>query len=821
MPNQQPVPTLENHFVAGLKTEFTGLNFPDNAATDTQNFVFQYTGDVSRRGGINFEANSLGNPINVLNIARSSFRWLNAGGDGETQVLVEQIGTTLYFWLSSNATIASPLSTTLIGSTVSLLDFQSAGNVADPSISECQYTIGNGYLFVFHPNCDPFYCIYSAGTVTASLIKMQIRDFIGIPEPNVPDNLRPNSLTSEHTYNLINQGWSQGSGWSATSSYSGEIPLSVLDSVTTSGVGFTLGITTQTNTTSITNGSNIQLILPVCAGTGSNPHVNGSVTLVGIVTSYVAPFNTITMNIISNSNTALNFTGRWAGGNFIASATPVSMNLINVGFINAWFSALGNYPSNADIWWLYKDNTNKFSPGTTFTSVQTPVTPAPKGSFVLNPFIQDRATVSGIGGLTAISTTLRPSTGAFYASRVFYAGVNASQQATGDAPYTTWTENIYFSQIIESPLNFGRCYQTNDPTDQNLFEILPSDGGVITIPGCGAVYKLFALRFGLLVFAANGIWFISGSSGIGFTANDYAITKISNIQAVSGTSFIDVQGYPFFWNQEGIYQVTPSSQAGSAHSPDIQLDVRNLCLGTILSYYDSIPLISKSYARGDYNMLDYIVQWCFRSTNESGISNRYTYDTILNYNVITQAFYPYTLSDSFSYVTDVKYIQNPGGSGNPSPIFKYITVTGNKSVDITFSEENDFTNYVDFISENNVGYNYTSYFVAGYKLPGQGLRKMQVPYVYMFSRNPGINAYGIRAIWDYAGSPVLGQIDALSGKWSTRQVVTNNSTDFTMIYRKIRLRGRGLAVQIRIDSQPGQPCDLMGWSVWNEVNPGI
>src|SRR5215813_13038326 len=208
--------TVQNNFIAGLKTEFTGLNFPENAATDTANCIYTLIGDVTRRGGINYETNFANNNINASNVARSSFRWLNAGGDGNTQLLVIQQGNILNFFQSSNATIANPLSRTKLTSTIDISTFLASGSTADPSQSECQYTIGNGFLFVFHPNLDPFYCTFSAGTITASIITIQTRDFVGIPEPGVADNFRPTVLTNEHNYNLQNQGWTAGTPWTAT-----------------------------------------------------------------------------------------------------------------------------------------------------------------------------------------------------------------------------------------------------------------------------------------------------------------------------------------------------------------------------------------------------------------------------------------------------------------------------------------------------------------------------------------------------------------------------------------------------------------------------
>jgi hypothetical protein len=811
---QQPSPTVENHFIAGLKTEFTGLNFPENAATDTQNCVYTLIGDVVRREGINWEANAVLNNINRSSVARSSFRWLNAGGDGTSQILVQQLGSTLYFWKSSAATVANPLSTTLLSSTIDIAFFRAFNNTIDLTQFECQYAIGNGYLFVFHPGCDPFYCIFSNGLVSGNEINIQTRDLIGIPETGVADNIRPNTLSNEHLYNLLNQGWTQGPTWTGNAKYNGSIPLSN-QSPSLSQLTFTL--TGQSNTSSITGGNTVRVVINPTAGVGPDHNQQGISTLIGTVSNYViGPPSTITINFFSNDHHELDITGTWSGGNFFQTTADVQLTLVNQGFINVWKAAIGNYPSNSDIWWLYKKvSDSSFDPSSTIGSVQALSAPAPKGTFIFSAFNQDRTSASSVPNLTPVLTTARPSTGAFYQGRVWYAGVNAFQGATGDAPNVTWTENVYFSQIVESPLNFGKCYQTNDPTSQTTFTLLPSDGGVITIPGCGAIYKLFALRFGLLVFAANGIWFISGSSGIGFTADDFNVTKISSIQAISGTSFIEVQGYPYFWNQEGIYEVTPSQQPGSAHSPDIQLAVNNICLGTILQFYANIPLVSKSFSRGDYHQLDYIIQWCYRNTNESGIVDRYNYDTILNYNIVTKAFYPYTLpKNSVSLINDIKYIQNPGGSGAPGPVLKYITsnVSGPNAF-ITFSEENDFR-FLDFFSENGVGYDFLSYFITGYNTPSRFITKFQAPYLYMFSRNPSSNSYAVQAIWDYAGS-------GLSGKFSTKQIKSNSPNNFSNMYHKIRLRGRGLAMQLKVTSVSGKPFDLMGWSILNEVNVGI
>jgi hypothetical protein len=114
MPQAQSnaVQSIENNFTKGLITEFTGLNFPENAATDTDNCVYTLVGDVTRRQGINFEHNYLLNTglQNRGNQAISDYKWNNAGGTGTQQILVQQVGATIYFFLSSSANTVAPLS---------------------------------------------------------------------------------------------------------------------------------------------------------------------------------------------------------------------------------------------------------------------------------------------------------------------------------------------------------------------------------------------------------------------------------------------------------------------------------------------------------------------------------------------------------------------------------------------------------------------------------------------------------------------------------------------------------------------------------------
>lgn len=773
----QLVSNVENNFTKGLITEATGLNFPENACTSAENCTFTLVGDVTRRQGIDYEVNhALLNSTRGIN-AIATYKWNNVGGDGETQIVVLMDAGTLFFYLSTAATSVNPLSTQILTSTVAVSRFTANGATFD-STQECTFADGNGYLFVYNPNCDPFYCTYNSTTKTVvpTLINLQTRDFTGVSEGNVPVNFRPLALTNSHLYNLENQGWSTAATWNALSS-----------TVFTIGVG--------TVTFSVSSGLSVSLGEQVLVGSGFAYIFPNNIiffTMSGTVTGYSG--TSLTLDITSISNPLA--IGQGNSG-FIAQGYQNDIAPSSFGHIQSWNTAIGNYPSNGDQWWSFKDSTDTFNPATTYGNVTFGTGQAPQGFFLLNPFNQQRGSLSGVNGITDITTNKRPSNGAWFQGRVWYTGVNSNFQPSGTAQYTTWTENIYFSQIVQSPIDFGSCYQVNDPTSETLFDLLPTDGGVITIQGAGAIFKLFPIQNGMLVFAANGVWFITGSQGIGFSANDYTITKISAVRSISSYSFVDVNGLPYFWNEEGIYTVEPTQGGALAINP--------ITVGTILSFYNNIPTISKQYARGAYDPINYVIQWLFKSTTEVSINDRYTFDGILNFNTYNKAFYPYTVDNSISSLNSIVYVVSPGGLNTPDSMIKYVaSVTNN----ITFADEHD-TTYVDWASQTSM--DYTSTFTTGFKLHGQAQKRFQLEYLYVYSRADTPTSYYVQGCWDYATT-------GNSGRWSTAQLVNNWTPNFGMLFRRHRIRGRGIVLQLQFTSLSGQPFDIMGWSAVETVN---
>lgn len=779
---QQVSTAVENNFTKGLLTEFTGLNFPENAATDTDNCVYSLIGDVNRRDGFNFEENFATNAGSRQGMAMNTYRWNNVGGSGIVQFLVSQVGSNIFFYNSSAATVARPISSQIILSSINIVQYQAPGNFNDVAVTECQFTDGNGYLFVFHPDCDPFYCSYNAATntVTSTSINVTTRDFAGIAEPNLSVTNRPTVLTPEHLYNLKNQGWTSSPAWGAESIATVPVQVGVTYAFPV-GTGLPINLGDPVNI--FTRDGNIEAFLPPGV-----PAMYGTVSFYGsgIVNIFIASqYATIPPGTVGTN---------W------------SLYPVNFDFVGTWHTAFGNYPSNADVWWSYKDSSDVFNPATTISNVTQDTGSAPKGHFLLSAFNQQRSLIGAVTGLTDVKTSVRPRTGTWFQGRVWYTGVDASQVATGDAAYYTWTSNIYFSQIVTDNTQFGLCYQQNDPTSETLFDLLPDDGGVIVIPEAGNIYKLFPIQNGMLVFAANGIWFITGSQGIGFTANDYTITKISGIESIASTSFVNVQGLPYFWNEEGVYTITPAQQG-------LGLSVDSITVSTILSFYNDIPLQSKKFVRGDYNPIDYVIQWIYRDTEETSVTDRYEFNKVLSYSTYNKAFFPYTL-EGIPKIHSVNYIVGPGGSTSPDPVFKYFTsypVGG--GYNFTFSQEYD-ERLVDFFSYDLAGADYESYFVTGYKLRGQGIKKFQPQYVQVYSRtNDAPSSYRIQGIWNYANN-------RNSGKWSGIQKITNKFENFDVVFHRHKIRGSGFSLQFKILSNTGEPFDIIGWAVVDTTNQG-
>lgn len=701
---------IENNFTGGVVTQATGLNFPKNACTDADNCIFHELGYVRRRPGFDFETNYSTKTINRTSSAVVNYFWRNVTGDGTVNLLVAQIGNSLYFWLPTNST---GFSAGALSTTVDLTAFKPSG-APDPNLAECQFDTGLGYLFVTHPTLEPFYVSYDSGaqTVSATQITVNIRDTEGVDD-GLADGSRPGllGLTQKHRYNTYNQGW--------------------------------------------------------------------------YVSTYFTDFATAT----------------------------------------------STWPSNGDVWWVYKNFDDQFDTSTITSVLYTAgTTQAPKGHYILNAFSQDRFTASGVGDLTVLpivsSGYQRPSTVAFYSGRAWYAGTSANG----------YESKVYFSQIIQNINQAGRCYSKEDPTSENFDQLEVDDGGWLTIPGVGLILKLFPMANGLIVFGTQGIYQVTGSTGTGFTALDYAVNKISSVRALSGASFVNVDGFPAFWTIEGVYLISNAGQYGT-------LQVQSLTDAKIKELYLDIPLASKQKARGSYDPRSHQIQWIYRGVEPNSLTETYEFSNLLSFNTLSGGWYPWSLSSSNAVKINGIFLSDGFGS-NPSinpVVANSVSVVANTvpvgvisfgtlvlefnntflvsyanggSYNFTFANYSN-QDYLDWFKYDSIGVDYSSYFITGYKLPTMGAKRMKDNYLYLFSDQRdmvGDTDFYMQSLWNFSNT-------GDSGKWSSNQRITHAANGkFDINRNRLKIRGTGYAAQFKYTSITGKPFKVIGWTISESFN---
>lgn len=195
---------IENNLSRGLITEATGLNFPENAVTESDNVVFERIGRVRRRLGIDIESNAVTHGYNEEDGIVKEYIWKAVGDVGAIVYLVVQIGSEIHFYeLSASDT----LSTGIRPVHIDLKDYAVPG-AQDIHLVPASITSGGGYLIVAHPLCDPVIIRWQKedDRFESARIRILIRDTLGVEDDLEPTE-EPVTLSPEHHYNLKNQSW--------------------------------------------------------------------------------------------------------------------------------------------------------------------------------------------------------------------------------------------------------------------------------------------------------------------------------------------------------------------------------------------------------------------------------------------------------------------------------------------------------------------------------------------------------------------------------------------------------------------------------------
>lgn len=178
------------------------------------------------------------------------------------------------------------------------------------------------------------------------------------------------------------------------------------------------------------------------------------------------------------------------------------------------------------------------------------------------------------------------------------------------------------------------------------------------------------------------------------------------------------------------------------------------------------------------------------------------------------------------HVSDIPRTTGAPGDGNPANRYLATNVNGCLLFDFTSSErefdaigltfaEEKREDYRDWYDATGHDWPFSSYFITGYNVLGEGNKVFQSNYVTVnYVPVPQGSAY-IQGVWDYAKN-------GNTGRWSSKQQIYSNSdTNYSNRMRKLKIRGQGVAMQMKVSSEDGKPFSINGWSTSASSNAGV
>lgn len=515
----------------------------------------------------------------------------------------------------------------------------------------------------------------------------------------------------------------------------------------------------------------------------------------------------------------------------------------------------GEYPSNADIWYFGQEPDGglyKFTSQGLFKQAFG-ATPAPKGHFTIDIFerSQSREEESGLS-LPLDRTQGFISNVASYAGRVFYS-VTESKPPDGDSNTPNIGSLVFYSKVVASKEDLGKCHSSQDPTAQDLNETVDSDGGFVSIPDAGVIYGLATLGNSLFVIANNGAWEIHGGETF-FSATNQNVNRITKVGALSGSSILASEEILSYWAESGI-------QIISKDEVSLRGSSQNITYQTIQSLYEEIPTDSKLKATGVYDPVARQVRWMYGDS----LANGYFANKELIFDLNLEAFYTSEISDLSSdspYIAgyiplpSTIYVQDSTNVvvgtedvviGSDSVITaervidesvkgstKYLSLYKNdldSNWSFTFSNYKQ-VDYKDWVNKDGVGLDAPASLLTGFLTAGVPSKDKKTPYLVThfrrteegFADDGSGNLSFIEASSCFVQSQWEWTNSESSGRWGRKfqayklpryygPAGSGDSFDFgfSVVTTKNKLRGKGRALSLLFESEEGKNVHLYGW----------
>jgi len=371
---------------------------------------------------------------------------------------------------------------------------------------------------------------------------------------------------------------------------------------------------------------------------------------------------------------------------------------------------------------------------------------------------------------------------------------------------------LYFSQVVITEDDAGRCYQKNDPTNEVIPDLLDTDGGVVNIEGISQIRSLKPFRSGVLVFADNGVWFVANRES-GFRATAFSIEKVSERGLRGRRSIVEAENSVYYFADSGIMRIYSNEY-------DVML-AEDITVNTIRSYF--LNRHAGTGASGAYDEANKQIVWWNPEPGDYGL----IYDLELG------AFYPQQMGNPLWRVGRLMTVNN----AVLYPSWRQGDVPDKFFYALSQLEADDFDDF-EVVTD--------AFLLTGWEALGKFANKKRVTQAKVFFNKTETTITGVdsdgnyefdapsgcrfQARWDYDNSAAYGKwvginrdeegtgnivqlYDPLRRGFIPDEFPYTFDTGESIITKKLNIRGHGDAVQFLFEAEDNKDLRLLGYSV--------
>ena len=867
-----------NNFIKGLITEAGEMTFPEGASTDELNCDLRRDGTRRRRLGVKLEDSHVLEPATqaALNGTKplSSFTWKNVAGNPDIEYLAVHNGQFVIFYDQS----APPYSGKYLGFVdLADVDTSPAYTGMDKQANALSFSSINGLLIGTHATIGNSFTVSeeiaalvgstdSSGSGTPAQVHIRVQN----PAVGMSFIVTGTNASGVVITETITAGSGHNTPWTpATSNTFATVRTVELTGQSTPQGYVRVGI--QSDEDSIfnaTGGSPLGFLRLNGISTGVNGQKYFQIEKIDFK---IRDFRYFTTNLTSLSKTTGSVTPVEVGDARIydtlnsgwaskSTGRVVSNNDVSaLYYFRANSSTLNKFPALTHPWFSGKNTSDQFDVDE-WKKVDGGNSLSGNGHFVLDFFNNSSRAVevadanSQLPTATLLSADLTDPINSRWRSceafsgRVFFAGLDDSE----------YGGSIVFSKLIDSREDIGACYQQNDPTSEHLSTLLPTDGGMITIPDADKIQRLYAYQSSIYVFAENGVWQISGVDGV-FKADAYSVNRVSRVGILNAQSFVAADGAPFWWSRYGIHTLSTDPVSGQGAE-------QNISVTTIQSFWDSIDADAREKVIGKFDPINKRIYWGYPNKDASP---EYKINNFLILDITLGAFYPWKIEDKTSqqYESFIVGFEFYSGFGSDELVRDVRNGTDGAD-DVVVGSDDVVSTAINYhntgdpniillvsATANQIPSNrltmgsfsggdykdwgetdYTSFAETGYDFVGDAVLKKNAPYLVTYCRVTetgftGNPQAGYEAV-NPSGLLVSSSFDFRETFSPSQQVyrkkypvvVDPNNLDLydypeDVITSRVKLRGHGRSMRLRYESETGKDFILIGWGIVQGRNP--